>query len=133
MKAVLAISIAGWTLLAWGGRIGFLTSGEGVGAWLRIGGSLAIGLFTAAALVVPQLGGARKMTLIVFSIFTVVLWARSLVVSWAGDGSVPFKLVHTVLAMGFFALATWALSYAWPPVGTDGGPESAVTRYDRAS
>lgn len=112
MKGALAAAIAAWTLLAWGGRIGLLTSDEGIGAWIRIGGSLVIGLFAAAALVFPQLEAVRKPSLYVFAIFTVVLWARSLFVNWTGDGSVPFKLVHTVLALGFFGLAAWAVYVA---------------------
>lgn len=107
---VLAISITAWTLIAWGGRIGLLTSDEGVGAWIRIGGSLFLGLFAAATLVIPQLASARKPALISFSVFTVVLWARSLVVNWSGEGTLGFKLVHTVLALGFFALAVWAFA-----------------------
>jgi hypothetical protein len=109
---LLAISIAVWTLIAWGGRIGLLTSDEGVGAWVRIGGSLLIGFFAAATLVIPQLASARKPALIVFSVFTAVLWVRSLVVSWGGDGTLPFKLVHTILAVGFFALAVWPFAIA---------------------
>ncbi len=112
MRTALAIGIAVWTLVAWGGRIGLLTSGEGLGAWLRIGGSIAIGLFAAATLLLPQLEGARKPALVVFAVFTVVLWIRSLIVNWAGGGSMPFKIVHTVLAIGFFALAWWAISFA---------------------
>ncbi len=108
MKVALAIAIAVWTLVAWGGRIGLLTSDEGVGAWIRIGGSLIIGLFAAATLVIPQLEPARKASLIVFALFTVVLWTRSLIVNWMGSGSLPFKLVHTVLAIGFYVLAGWA-------------------------
>lgn len=126
MRIALAIAIAVWTLLAWGGRIGLLASGEGVAAWLRIGGSLVIGLFAAATLVVPQLEGARRWALIVFSVFTVLLWARSLIVNWVGNGSLPFKLVHTVLALGFFALAWWAFSFATSPA-TDQPETSAVS------
>lgn len=125
MKLALAIAITVWTLVAWGGRIGLLTSGEGVGAWLRIGGSIVIGLFAAATLVISQLEGARKPALILFSVFTVVLWIRSLIVNWAGDGSLPFKIVHTVLAVGFFALAWWALSFATSTNEPD--PQAAVT------
>lgn len=112
MRVALATAITIWTLIAWGGRIGLLTSGEGRGAWLRIGGSLAIGLFTATTLVIPQFEGVRRAALIVFAIFTVIVWLRSLIVNWLGDGSMPFKLVHTVLALGFFALAWWAVSFA---------------------
>lgn len=123
MRTALAIGIVAWTLVAWGGRIGLLSSGEDLGAWLRIGGSIAIGLFAAATLLVPQLEGARRPALIVFAVFTVVLWIRSLAVNWTGDGSMPFKIVHTVLAIGFFALAWWAVSFATS--NTNAEPEAA--------
>lgn len=129
MRVVLGIAIAVWTLAAWGGRIGLLTSGEGLWAWVRIGGSLAIGLFAAATLLIPQLEGARRWALILFSVFTVLLWARSLWVNWAGDGTLPFKLVHTVLAVGFFALAAWAFAFATGQVGSDPEP-ATVTAQD---
>jgi hypothetical protein len=112
MSGALAAAITVWTLLAWGGRIGLLTSNEGAGAWVRIGGSFIIGLFAAATLVIPQLDSVRRPALFVFALFTVVLWIRSLAVNWTGDGSLPFKLVHTVLAAGFFALAVWAVARA---------------------
>lgn len=112
MRTALALGILVWTLVAWGGRIGLLTRGEGPGAWLRIGGSIAIGLFAAATLLLPLLEGARRPALIVFAVFTVLLWIRSLVVNWTGDGSMAFKVVHTALAIGFLALAAWAVSFA---------------------
>lgn len=129
MRVALGIAIAVWTLAAWGGRIGLLANGEGIWAWVRIGGSLVIGLFAAATLLTPQLEGARRPALIVFSVFTVVLWARSLWVNWVGDGSLPFKLVHTVLALGFFALAAWAIAYANGSVGSD-QPTAAISSQD---
>ena len=110
--SLLAISITAWTLIAWGGRIGLLTSEEGAGAWIRIGGSLLIGLFASATLVIPQLEWVRKPALIIFSVFTVALWLRSLVVNWTGDGALPFKMVHSLLAAGFFVLAVWAFRFA---------------------
>lgn len=130
MRIGLAIAIAGWTLAAWGGRIGLLSSGEGVYAWLRIGGSILIGLFTAATLVLPQLEGARKPALTVFAIFTVVVWVRTLIVNWGGDGSMPFKLVHTVLALGFFALAWWAISFV---ISMEPGPGPEAVRTHEGS
>lgn len=125
MRVALAIAIIVWTLAAWGGRIGLLTSDEGLWSWVRIGGSLLIGLLAAATLVISPLEGVRKPVLIVFAVFTVVLWIRSLAVNWMGDGSLPFKLVHTVLALGFFTLAWWAYS-----VATDQGGR-LVARLDR--
>ena len=124
MRVGLAVAIAVWTLAAWGGRIGMLAGGEGMDSWLRIGGSISIGLLATATLLLPALQSARKPVLIFFAIFTVVLWIRSLIVNWAGDGSMPFKLVHTVLALGFFALAWWAVSFA-TSVAPAAGPQSA--------
>lgn len=112
-RIALAVAITVWTLVAWGGRIGLLTSDDGgIGTWIRIGGSIVIGVFAAATLVIPRLAGIRKPALVVFSIFTVVLWVRSMIVNWTGSGTLPFKLVHTVLAIGFFALAWWAFRIA---------------------
>lgn len=127
MRVQLASAIIVWTAVTWGGRIGLLTSGEGIGAWLRIGGSILIGLFAAATLLLPQLEAARRPALIVFAVFTVVLWIRSLIVNWAGDGSVPFKLVHTALAIGFFALAAWA-SWLVVSEAPGGEPGASMTR-----
>jgi hypothetical protein len=124
MRVPLAIGISVWTLAAWGGRIGLLSSGEGWGAWLRIGGSILIGLFAAATLIFPKLESVRRPTLVVFAVFTVILWTRSLVVNWTGDGSMAFKIVHTVLAVGFFALAAWAVALAVSP-STESGAEAA--------
>lgn len=110
MKTALGLAIAILTVAAWGGRIGLLTESEaGLSDWLRIGGSLLIGLSTATILLVPVLERFRRPALIVFAIWSVVLWARALVVNWAGGGTVPFKLVHTFLALAFFGLAVWAV------------------------
>lgn len=122
MRVALGVSIVVWTLAAWGGRIGLLASGEGLGAWLRIGGSIAVGLGAAATLLIPQWDAGRKPVLIVFAVFTIVLWLRSLIVTWTGDGSMPFKTVHTVLAVGFFALALWAVAYALSSASGDRSP-----------
>lgn len=125
MRTWVAVAIVGWTLLAWGGRIGLLVGGEGLGSWVRIGGSITIGLVAAATLVFHSLDSARPAVLVVFAVFTVALWVRSLVVNWAGSGSLPFNLVHTVLALGFFALAFWAVVVAGEPA-TSGGDSIAT-------
>lgn len=38
-----------------------------------------------------------------------------MVVNWTGSGSLPFKLVHTVPAIGFFILAylVWKVARSW--------------------
>ena len=101
----LAAGVLVWTALAWGGRIGLLTDGEGWSDLLRIGGSLLLGLVTAIVLAVPSLRSRAAPLFFLFSIWTTGLWLRSMVVNWSGSGSLAFKLVHTVLAAGFFGLA----------------------------
>lgn len=108
----LGAAVLVWTLLAWGGRIGLLTDGDGVFDAVRIGGSILIGLATAAVLVFPGLRGRANLVLYGFIVWTVGLWARSLIVNWSGSGSVPFKLVHTVLAAGFLVLVVGVWSSA---------------------
>lgn len=120
MRVAPAVAIAVWTLIAWGGRIGLLVGEAGPGAWLRIAGSLAVGLVTAFTLLAPRLAPVRRPVLMAFATFTGVLWTRSLYVNWVGSGSVPFKLVHTVLAVGFLALAVWAFSTARAAVPSRG-------------
>jgi hypothetical protein len=90
-------------------------------------------MFAAAALVLPQLEPVRKPALIVYSLFSVVLWARSLLVNWAGDGSLPFKLVHTVLALGFFVLAVWAYGFATSSVPAHAPAEVSSSHPDPGS
>ena len=109
MRTALGTAIAVVTIAAWGGRIGLLTEGEaGVWDWIRIGGSLLLGLFTSAALLIPALEPVRKPALITFAVWSGVLWGRALIVNWVGDGSMPFKVVHTVLAAAFFGVAIWS-------------------------
>ena len=114
-RTVLAIAIAGWTLLTWGGRIRLLTDAEqaDAGNWLRIGGSLLVGAVAVAVLLVAGGGGLERWVLTFFAGWSVVLWVRSLVVVWTGSESVAFKLVHTVLAAGFFALSVLAVRRGW--------------------
>lgn len=111
----LAIAIAAWTLLSWGGRIRLLTDAEqgDLGNWARIGGSLVIGLTAAAVLIWAQGSGVERWSLTVFAVWSVALWLRSLITVWGGTQSLAFKTVHTVLAAGFFALAVLALRVGW--------------------
>jgi hypothetical protein len=101
----LAAGVLLWTGVAWGGRIGLLTDGDGWSDLLRIGGSLLLGMVTPIALAVPSLRSRSAPLFYLFGIWTTGLWLRSMVVNWTGSGSLPFKLVHTVLAIGFFLLA----------------------------
>jgi len=104
----LAGAIPAWTLIAWGGRIGLLTGGESWSSTVRIGGSLLIGVATSLVLVIPKLNRAIVPVLYLFALWTVINWGRSLIVNWTGSGSIPFKMVHTILGVGFFVLAALA-------------------------
>lgn len=108
----LALAVLVWTAVAWGGRIGLLTDGDGWSDLIRIGGSLLLGLATAVALAIPTLRLRSAPLFYSFGIWTVALWLRTMLVNWAGSGSLPFKLVHTILAAGFFILAYLVWRYA---------------------
>ncbi|MGF1617012.1 MAG: hypothetical protein ACFCU2_04290 [Acidimicrobiia bacterium] len=108
----LAAGILLWTGVAWGGRVGLLTDGDGWPDLVRIGGSLLLGLVTAISLAVPWLRPRSAPQFYLFAIWTTGLWLRSMVVTWTGSGSLPFKLVHTVLAAGFFGFAYLVLMAA---------------------
>jgi hypothetical protein len=110
----LAAGVLLWTGVAWGGRIGLLTDGDGWSDLLRIGGSLLLGMVTPIALAVSSLRSRSAPLFYLFGIWTTGLWLRSMVVNWTGSGSLPFKLVHTVLAVGFFGFAylVWRTSRA---------------------
>lgn len=113
-RTILAIAIAAWTLLSWGGRIRLLTEAEqDVGNWLRIGGSLLLGAAAVAVLLVAEGGGLERWILTLFAAWSTVLWLRSLISVWTGDQSMAFKVVHTVLAAGFFFLSYQAIRLGW--------------------
>ncbi len=102
--------ILGWTLVSWGGRIRLLTDVDAndLWSWARIGGSFLIGLAVALALILGK--GARPMA-IVFAVWTVPIWARSLFTVWTEPNTFGFRLVHTALAVVWFALAAWAVRW----------------------
>lgn len=113
-RTILAIGIAAWTLLSWGGRIRLLTEAEqDVGNWLRIGGSLLIGAAAVAVLFIVDRTGWERWVLTVFAAWSTVIWLRSVVSVWSGDQSLPFKAVHTILALGFFFLSYQAIRVGW--------------------
>ncbi len=105
-------AILAWTLIAWGGRVGLLAVGDDWSDRARIAGSVLVGLVATAALWLGASGRIARWVLYLFAIWTVVVWTRSMLVNWMGSGTIAFKLVHTVLALGFFGLAWWAVSFA---------------------
>ena len=111
MRVAVGVGIVVWTLAAWGGRIGLLTEGEAnAGAWLRIVGSIVVGVVAGVALALPGLQWLVRPAVWVFVAWTAVLWSRSLYVNWTGSGTLPFKIVHTILAVGFAVLGLLAIS-----------------------
>ena len=113
MRPALGAAIVLWTLIAWGGRIGLLTEGEAdTATWVRIVGSIVIGVVTGVSLMLSSLEPFSRAAVWVFAAWTIVLWSRSLYVNWTGSGSLPFKLVHTALAIGFAVLAWLAVTGA---------------------
>lgn len=106
---LLATAIVVWTGVAWGGRIGLLSEGGDFWVWARIVGSILVALVVAGTLVVDVSHGWRIGAVGAFVVWTLALWSPSTVINWVGDGSLAFKLVHTVLSAGFFALVWWAI------------------------
>jgi len=102
------VAILVWTAFSWGGRIGLLTDSDAaaVATWLRVGGSIVIGVVTAYS--TWRRPSIHPAVAVVFTAWTVVLWTRSLVVTWIDPPSPAFALVHTVLAAVWFLLA-WAV------------------------
>ncbi len=101
------MAILAWTAISWGGRVGLLTDVDAaaVGTWLRVGGSIIIGVATAwSAWRRPAI---HPTIAVVFTAWTVILWTRSLLVTWIDPPSLAFALVHTVLALVWFGLAWW--------------------------
>lgn len=126
----LGVGIALLTIVAWGGRLNLLGGGEHWFDIARIVGSVIVGAAATAVLIVPPLQRASTPVLALFALWTLTLWTRSLIVNWAGSGTLAFKLVHTGLAAGFFYLSWLAIRGARigrPFAGRDAisGPDQA--------
>ncbi|MGF1668540.1 MAG: hypothetical protein ACFCVC_19940 [Acidimicrobiia bacterium] len=121
-----------WTAISWGGRLSLLTDvdADDLWSWARIGGSFVIGLVAGLALIIGK--GARPMA-IVFALWTIPIWARSLFMVWTEPNTTGFRLVHTALAVVWLALSAWALRWAQAtgsgkgasPTGVPGSTSSA--------
>lgn len=113
-RTVLAVAIAVWTLLTWGGRIRLLAEAEqDLSNWLRIGGSLVVGAAAVAVLLLAQGTALERWILALFAAWSTIIWLRSLVSVWTGDESTAFKAVHTVLAAGFLLLSAASIRVGW--------------------
>lgn len=103
-------SILVFTSVSWGGRVGLLTGPDAadLGAWLRIGGSMLVGTAAGIALVTDR---AARPAAVVFGLWTIPIWIRSLYTVWTETNTTGFRMVHTVLAALWFALAVMALRW----------------------
>ena len=103
------------TLLIWGNRIWLAWTNEEDTVAEKLVWSTPITLFVAAALVILILqfrgqGGSRGFDRLVkaFAGGTGIYWAIRLPMILAGDWGIPFKAVHTVLAVASVAAAAFA-------------------------
>jgi hypothetical protein len=113
----LASLIGLWAAITWGGRIGLLAGDETLVAKARIGLSLLVALLAVIGLLTTP--SWMRAGVAAYSVVTVLVWVTS-VVSVMGDrgSSIPFKLVHLVLAAVSIAIATTA----WMSVVRRSGP-----------
>ncbi len=106
----LAGAIVVWTLVAWGGRITLIAVGDDWFDILRIAGSFLVGLAVGAVLWLSERPPGWALN--GFAVWTVLIWTRSMWVNWTESGTLGFKLIHTLLAVGFFVLAYAAWTFA---------------------
>jgi hypothetical protein len=103
----LALLIAVWTAFTWGGRIGLLTGDESGMAKLRI--SVSVGLAVLAVIGLASRVPWRRAAVAAYAAGVFVIWGSSLISVMTDPGtSVPFRLVHTFLALGSMTLAGYA-------------------------
>lgn len=116
----LAIAVAVWTAAIWIPRIFIIPVFAGWDA-TRLIGSLALGVLVPFALVRP--GWFTRPLLVVFAFWSIGVWGRSLWNYWTLENPLGLRLVHSVLAAGFFYLAWRALAAARrdPIAGPDQG------------
>lgn len=110
-RRTLAVVIAAWALITWGGRVGLLVGGEGVWAWVRIAGSLVVA--AAATHALWRSTTALRANIAVYTGFTFVVWSMSAVSVLSDPSSTAaFKAVHVVLATVSIVIAVVAWNVA---------------------
>lgn len=126
----LALVIAVWTAFTWGGRIGLLTGEESGGAKLRIAVSLGLAVFAVIGL--GSRVAWRRPAVAAYTVGVFVIWGSSMASVMADPTtSVPFRLVHTVLAIGSMGLAGYALRLVMRSGPVEERPSAARARADR--
>ena len=104
----LAFLIAVWAAVTWGGRIGLLTGD--VSGWAKVRIAVSLVLAFVAVIGLGSRVAWRKPAVVAYAAGVFVIWGSSMVsVMTDSTTSVPFRLVHTFLALGSMALAGYAL------------------------
>ena len=105
----LGVAVVVWSLVVWIPRIGIIPVNN---TWelTRIVGSIGLGLLAGYVLFRPV--RIRSAALWAFGLWSVAVWTRSLWNYWTLDNPLDLRLVHTVLAAGFFYLAFRAIATA---------------------
>ena len=112
-----AAGLAAWTFFTWVGRLGLawndatLTTGAKVVATVPV--VLFTGLGAAVAVVVlrrpdADLGAAGRKVVMAAGVWSIGYWAVRLPLILSHAHPVPFKVVHTVLALVSGGLSVWA-------------------------
>ena len=108
-------AFAAVTLLIWGNRIWLAWTNQEDTLSEKLVWSTPITLFVAAALVIlihqaRDRSSSRTFDRLVkaFAAGTGIYWAIRLPMILAGDWGIPFKAVHTVLAVASVAASAWA-------------------------
>lgn len=106
----LAVVIAVWAALTWGGRINLITDPEAAdpATWLRVGASLVAAAGAVVGLV--RVGRRSRALVAAYVAVTAFVWVGSLVSVWTTEHELGFRLVHTGLAAVSLALAGAASS-----------------------
>ena len=105
----LALVIAGWTALTWGGRIGLLTGSEAGLAKARIAVSILLAVGAVVALIFRT--AWKRPALAVYAGGALLIWGSSLVSVWTDPtSSLAFRGIHTLLALGSMGIAGLAVA-----------------------
>lgn len=92
-----------WTAAVWGSRLRLLTAGEAAN-WPTVA-RIVVSLALAGMLLLLAVGASSRQSsgapaiLFAFSVWMVIVWVPATLSVAAGNGSLSFKGVHTVLAI----------------------------------
>lgn len=142
LKPVAPFVLIGWTLVLWAGRLDLawtITDDSTAAKWLATIPVAVFVLFAlVAALTVLRRGGrlpdgtldrAARRAVGILAAWTIGYWIVRLPMILTNDHPIPFKLVHTVLAVISWSIAGWvgiglARRKGFPPLLRDDGRQA---------